>query len=213
VAQESAEGIVGRSCRSARAGHSPERGETARARTTGNERPKARTIGRVSRPRDSGVTGGRKSSSHWPSGRRVGVKPRMPIRKGPNPSWRSETPKARRAAGHTADRSTRSNRRGTDPYARWCGRGGAARLPPIPMCAEHVRQLGGVSPLHNLMEVKCQRSARASPRGGVRRKRGAKPRPDEQKPDMRQPRSDERTTDREVHIHQGPVVVDPADAR
>src|SRR5512135_375402 len=28
---------------------------------------------------------------------------------------------------------TRSNRRGTDPYARWCGRGGAARLPPIPI--------------------------------------------------------------------------------
>src|SRR5690349_22901234 len=24
---------------------------------------------------------------------------------------------------------TRSNRRGTDPYARWCGRGGAARCP------------------------------------------------------------------------------------
>ncbi len=23
------------------------------------------------------------------------------------------------------------------------------------LCAEHVRQLGGVSPLHNLMEVKC----------------------------------------------------------
>jgi hypothetical protein len=22
----------------------------------------------------------------------------------------------------------------TDPYARWCGRGGAARLPPIPIC-------------------------------------------------------------------------------
>ncbi len=29
--------------------------------------------------------------------------------------------------------STQSNRRGTDPYARWCGRGGAARLPPIPI--------------------------------------------------------------------------------
>src|SRR5262249_30169785 len=43
----------------------------------------------------------------------------------------------------------------TDPYARWCGRGGAARLPPIPLCAEHVRQLGGASPLYNLMEVKC----------------------------------------------------------
>src|SRR5262245_19746891 len=30
-------------------------------------------------------------------------------------------------------RLTRSNRRGTDPYARWCGRGGAARCPPIPI--------------------------------------------------------------------------------
>ncbi len=129
MAQESAEGIVGRSCRSARAGHSPERGETARARTTGNERPKARTIGRVSRTRDSWVTCGRKSSSHWPSGRRVGVKPRMLIMKGPNHPWRSETPKARRPASHTAGRLTRSNRRGTDPYARWCGRGGVARLP------------------------------------------------------------------------------------
>jgi hypothetical protein len=29
------------------------------------------------------------------------------------------------------------------------------------LCAEHVRQLGGVSPLLNLMEVKSQRSARA----------------------------------------------------
>jgi hypothetical protein len=28
---------------------------------------------------------------------------------------------------------TRSNRRGTDPYARWCGRGGVARRPPIPI--------------------------------------------------------------------------------
>src|SRR5208283_3524663 len=28
---------------------------------------------------------------------------------------------------------TRSNRRGTDPYARWCGRGGAARHSPIPI--------------------------------------------------------------------------------
>jgi len=30
----------------------------------------------------------------------------------------------------------RSNRRGTDPYARWCGRGGAVRRPPIPIKAE-----------------------------------------------------------------------------
>src|SRR3954454_11289688 len=28
---------------------------------------------------------------------------------------------------------TRSNRRGTDPYARWWGRGGIARCPPIPI--------------------------------------------------------------------------------
>src|SRR5271168_5053440 len=28
---------------------------------------------------------------------------------------------------------TQSNRRGTDPYARWCGRGGIARCPPIPI--------------------------------------------------------------------------------
>src|SRR6202043_1334337 len=27
---------------------------------------------------------------------------------------------------------TQSNRRGTDPYARWWGRGGIARCPPIP---------------------------------------------------------------------------------
>ena len=40
------------------------------------------------------------------------------------------------------------------PYARWCGRGGAARLPPIPMCAEHDRQLGGASPLSSLMAAK-----------------------------------------------------------
>jgi hypothetical protein len=26
---------------------------------------------------------------------------------------------------------------------------------PMSMCAEHVRQVGGASPLHNLMEVKC----------------------------------------------------------
>ena len=34
-----------------------------------------------------------------------------------------------------------------DPYARWCGRAGAARLPPIPMFARHVCQLEGASPL------------------------------------------------------------------
>jgi hypothetical protein len=32
--------------------------------------------------------------------------------------------------------------------------GGGSLDLPTPMCAEHVRQLGGESPLHNLMEVK-----------------------------------------------------------
>ncbi len=38
----------------------------------------------------------------------------------------------------------RSNRRGTDPYARWCGRGGAVRLPPIPI-------LGAFQPVHAIL--------------------------------------------------------------
>src|SRR3981189_406274 len=53
---------------------------------------------------------------------------------------------------------TRSNRRGTDPYARWWGRGGTARCPPIPISdpsrslsvafgtALPVESPGGVSP-------------------------------------------------------------------
>ncbi len=42
---------------------------------------------------------------------------------------------------------------------------------------------------------------------------GAKPRPDEQKLDRRQPWPDERARDREVHIHQGPWAVNPAGVR
>ena len=48
--------------------------------------------------------------------------------------------------GGIANRLTRSNRRGTDPYARWCGRGGAARLPPIPINALCLWQLRGSTP-------------------------------------------------------------------
>ena len=33
--------------------------------------------------------------------------------------------------GSTREHLTLSNRRGTDPYARWCRRGGAVRRPPI----------------------------------------------------------------------------------
>ena len=35
------------------------------------------------------------------------------------------------------------------------------------LCAGHAQQLGGESPLYNLMEVKYERSARAEPRGTV----------------------------------------------
>ena len=38
-----------------------------------------------------------------------------------------------RLSGEPCRRIKPSNRRGTDPYARWCGRGGAVRLPPIPI--------------------------------------------------------------------------------
>ena len=41
---------------------------------------------------------------------------------------------ARSSPNLSARRSlTRSNRRGTDPYARWCGRGDVVRRPPIPI--------------------------------------------------------------------------------
>ena len=41
---------------------------------------------------------------------------------------------------------TQSNRRGTDPYARWCGRGGTARCPPIPIRGLDVTQLSSFDP-------------------------------------------------------------------
>jgi hypothetical protein len=39
----------------------------------------------------------------------------------------------------------------------------AAAATPLWLCAEYVRHPGGASPPHNLMEVKCERTARASP--------------------------------------------------
>ncbi len=43
----------------------------------------------------------------------------------------------------------------------------AARTRVRGVCAGHVQQLGGGSPLYNLMEVKYERSARAEPQGTV----------------------------------------------
>ncbi len=49
----------------------------------------------------------------------------------------SEPPVAERRDARLALRPlgalNQPNRRGTDPYARWCGRRGAVRLPPIPI--------------------------------------------------------------------------------
>ena len=51
---------------------------------------------------------------------------------------------------------TQSNRRGTDPYARWCGRSGVARRPPIPINLEaSVRSAAQccVGPVADLIEA------------------------------------------------------------
>jgi Reverse transcriptase (RNA-dependent DNA polymerase)/Group II intron, maturase-specific domain len=71
-------------------------------------------------------------------------------------------------------RLTRSNRRGTDPYARWCGRGGAARCPPIPIFGATLslpRVPGKVpspSDLPTFVIVRCQpRPAQPLPGGSA----------------------------------------------
>ena len=77
---------------------------------------------------------------------------------------------------------------------------------PSFLCAEHVRQLGGESPLLNLMEVKVREAQGASSRGrGLTeaRKRGAKARADEQEPDTRNTVPGELASDNKAHIHQG----------
>ena len=62
------------------------------------------------------------------------VKLRLAAAKGPNQSWRSHTQSPALAPTQCRCPSlTPSNRRVRDPYARWCGRGGTARCPPIPI--------------------------------------------------------------------------------
>jgi len=64
------------------------------------------------------------------SNREAEVKPRGPGAKADLPIVNCDTESPMFACRHL----TLPNRRGTDPYARWCGRGGAVRLPPIPIC-------------------------------------------------------------------------------
>ena len=62
------------------------------------------------------------------------VKLPLAAAKGPNHSRRSQHPKDGPAPTSCRCPSlTPSNRRVRDPYARWCGRGGTARCPPIPI--------------------------------------------------------------------------------
>jgi hypothetical protein len=68
---------------------------------------------------------------------------------------------------------TRSNRRGADPYARWCGRGGAAMRPPIPIpgakpsafrrTSTPSESLGAVGRRFEAFERRSQHGAPAAP--------------------------------------------------
>ena len=64
-------------------------------------------------------------------------RPGGPDPEGPKFAWREPAPNTRRAGGKDAVQPLNSAEPPcTDPYARWCGRGGAVRL-PHPDCAEH----------------------------------------------------------------------------
>ena len=102
---------------------------------------KARTTDRVIRTAGSCGPSGRTSSWNWPWSRRRGVKPGAPETEGPKPVWRVPTPNARRLSStgsasppcEAVPQLKSVEPPCTDPYARWCGRGGAVRLPPIPI--------------------------------------------------------------------------------
>jgi len=88
---------------------------------------KARTVG-VVKERGSRRWKAAENQHSWPSGKRVGVKRRrLPGRAEPSAAEHvSRSPASWMDAQPTEPPCT-------DPYARWCGRGGAARLPPIPI--------------------------------------------------------------------------------
>src|SRR6266436_1191603 len=69
----------------------------------------------------------------WPSERRGKGEARTALLEGPKPARGSppSEPLARDAKQTVCAQSGEPPY--TDPYVRWCGRGGAARLPPIPI--------------------------------------------------------------------------------
>ena len=72
-----------------------------------------------------------------------------PLSSGPKPE-----PSTTKCLGTTKDRSPSRGGEWLRPMARERDLGLSHRG-AVSLCAEHVRQPGGASPLHNLMEVKC----------------------------------------------------------
>ncbi len=142
---------------------------------------KARTTDRVIRTAGSCGPSGRTSSWNWPWSRRRGVKPGAPETEGPKPVWRVPTPNARRLSStgsasppcEAVPQLKSVEPPCTDPYARWCGRGGAVRLPPIPISAEGSKGWGPQkSPGGRQRDTCVRRLARAisrANRAGARR--------------------------------------------
>ena len=91
----------------------------------------------------------------------------------------------------------------------WCARHGAQRRDGrylVGVVAD--RGPGGGSPLRTLVMGTVSRTARASPRGGVRRKLQAKCRPDEQEAHRRRPHRGEGARRPEARYHPDGAVVD-----
>src|SRR5271167_1715265 len=102
--------------------------------------PKAPTVTPQGKKREgqvssaiSGTTDGRKNQYCLALRRQVGVKPRGASRKGPNRLLATHYAESL-ATSHLAQPAEPPY---ADPHVRWCGRGGRATVPPIPMCAEH----------------------------------------------------------------------------
>ena len=80
----------------------------------------------------------RSSTRRSPPARRLGSGACQDIRRSNRPCATTFSTRSVFPDSMSPPSLTRSNRRGTDPYARWCGRGGAARRPPIPIYAPYL---------------------------------------------------------------------------
>src|ERR1700738_1600990 len=75
----------------------------------------------------------------WPLEQREWVKPGRRCLKGPKPVQWAPSSEPPALAGKIANAQS-NEPPDTDPYVRWCGRGGVARRPPIPIFC---RAIGG----------------------------------------------------------------------